>query len=273
MADQSEVSNVIAAKVAATVYPNGTASPSIANAVIKIYPGWPVPNILQQDINAGGAHISVWALPTERKIGSELGRPYRVISTGEPPIIATVSGQQVTLSGAVSLPTNVYFLIDGVGYHYPVQAGDSLTSVATAMASQIPGASNAGPVISIPDARTIIARTGGVGMASRELRRQEKDFQITVWAPSPQMRTLIGPAIDSALSEESNVSLGDFVPAYILYKRQFDTDASENYLVYRRDLIYTVNYATTQTIAAPQVIAPVMNITDTSGIPIKTILE
>jgi ribosomal protein S24E len=59
----------------------------------------------------------------------------------------------------------------------------------------------------------------------------------------------------------------------MLYKRQFDTDASENYLVYRRDLIYTVNYATTQTIAAPQVIAPVMNITDTSGNPIKTILE
>ncbi|MDF7658320.1 hypothetical protein PUG81_05010 [Erwiniaceae bacterium L1_54_6] len=273
MADSSDVSNVIAGMVAATVYPNGTSEPSISGAVIKIYPGWPVPNVLQQDINTGGVHISIWALSTERKIGSELGRPYRVLTKGEPPLIATVTDQAVTLSGSVSVPTNVYFLIDGVGYHYPVQSGDTLTSVATAMANQIPGATSSGEVISLPDAKSIIARTGGVGTAMRELRRQAKDFQITIWAPTPAARIQVAAAIDGALSEVSNISLSDGAPALMLYTRQFDTDASENYLIYRRDLIYTVNYATTQIIDAPQVIAPVMNVTDTSGNPIKTILE
>lgn len=273
MADSSDVSNTIAGMIASTVYPNGTSEPSISGSTIKIYPGWPVPNILQEDINADGAHISIWALPAERKIGSELGRPYRVVEKGEPPMIATVDGLNITLSGAASVPTNVYFLIDGVGYHYPVQTGDTLSSVATAMAIKIPGALSSGPVITLASAHSVTARTGGVGTAMRELRRQAKDFQITIWAPTPAMRVLIASVIDGMLSESSNISLGDGAPTMMLYTRQFDSDASENYLVYRRDLVYTVNYATTQSISAPQVVAPVMNVTDTSGNPIKTFLE
>lgn len=273
MADSSDVSNTIAGMIASTVYPNGTSKPSISGSIIKIYPGWPVPNVLQEDINAGGAHISIWALPSERKIGSELGRPYRVVEKGEPPMIATVDGLTITLSGSASVPTNVYFLIDGVGYHYPVQAGDTLTTVATAVANQIPHATSSGVVITLSGGASVVARTGGVGSAVRELRRQAKDFQITIWAPDPATRVLIASAIDGMLSESSNISLGDGAPSMMLYARQFDSDASENYLVYRRDLIYTVNYATTQSISAPQVVAPVMNVTDTSGNPIKTFLE
>lgn len=273
MADPSDVSNTIAGMIAARVYPNGTSSPSISGSVIKIYPGWPVPNVLQEDIKSGGVHISVWALPAERKIGSELGRPYRVVAEGDPPMTATVNGQTVTLSGAASVPTNVYFLVDGVGYHYPVQASDTLTTVATAMATQIPGASSTGSVVTLHEAHSVIARTGGVGTAVRELRRQAKDFQITVWAPTPALRVLVASAVDGMLSESSIISLGDGAPSQLLYSRQFDSDASENYLIYRRDLIYTVNFATTQSIAAPQVVAPVMNVAGTSGNPIKTFLE
>ncbi|KJV49662.1 hypothetical protein VH86_04040 [Pantoea sp. BL1] len=273
MADSSDVSNTIAGMIASTVYPNGTSSPSISGSVVKIYPGWPVPNVLQEDINASGAHISIWALPSERKIGSELGRPFRVIEKGDPPMIATVDGLNIMLSGSVSVPTNVYFLIDGTGYHYPVQSGDTLATVATAMANQIPGATSSGAVITLASGGSVVARTGGIGTAMRELRRQAKDFQITIWAPTPAMRVLIASAVDAMLSENSNISLGDGAPSMLFYTRQFDTDASENYLIYRRDLIYTVNYATTQTIAAPQIVAPVMHVTDASGNPIKTILE
>lgn len=273
MADSSDVSSTIAGMIVSTVYPNGTLSPSISGSVIKIYPGWPVPNVLQEDINASGAHISIWALPSERKIGSELGRPYRVIEKGDPPMIATVNGLKITLSGAASVPTNVYFLIDGIGYHYPVQSGDTLTTAATAMANQIPGAISSGSVITLASGSSVVARTGGVGTAVRELRRQAKDFQITIWAPTPAMRVLIASTVDAMLSENSIISLGDGAPSMLFYTRQFDTDASENYLIYRRDLIYTVNYATTKTIAAPQIVAPVMHVTDASGNPIKTLLE
>lgn len=273
MADQSDVMNLLAAKAAAVAYPNGTGVPSITGAIVKVYPGWPVPNKLQADINAGGVHISIYPLPTEKKINSTLGRPYQVTTTGAPTLFATVSGQTVTLSGAVSTPTNVYFLIDNVGYHYSVQSNDTLTTIATAMAIQIPGATSVGAVVTIPDGISIVARTGGVGTASRELRRQAKDFQITIWSPTPALRDKVASALDIALSEESNISLSDGAPSYMVYTRSFQSDASENYLVYRRDFVYTVNYATTQTIDAAQVVAPVMHITDISNNPIKTILE
>ena len=91
------------------------------------------------------------------------------------------------------------------------------------------------------------------GTAVRELRRQIKDFQITVWAPAPGLRDRIGSAIDAALSEQCHIDLGDGAPAQLLYTRQFDLDRSENWHVYRRDLIFSVNYATTRTISAPEV--------------------
>jgi len=260
MADLSDVLNVIVGMTAAIVYPHGTSAPSITSSIVKVYPGWPVPNKLQSDIASGGVHISVYPLPTERKIPTQLGRPYRVVNAGNPTTHATVNGSLVTLSGSITTPQNVYFLIDSVGYHYSVQSSDTLTTIATAMASQIPGASNAGPVISIPNAKSISARTGGIGSAARELRRQAKDFQVTIWAPTPALRDTIGGALDSALSENSALSFSDGAPAFMVYSRTLNTDASENYLVYRRDLVYTVNYATTQTISAPQVVAPVMTI-------------
>lgn len=263
MADPSEILNVIAGQAAAIAYPSGTSSASITNGPIKIYAGWPVPPVLQADINAGGVHITVYPLTTERKMTTALGRPYRQVTAGDPTILAAVSGSTVTLSGFVSTPQNVYFLIDGIGYHYSVQTGDTLTTIATAMATIIPASTNAGPVITISGAHEIIARTGGVGTAARELRRQAKDFMVTIWAPTPQLRDIVGSALDSGLSVDSNISLSDGLPSFIVYARSMYSDASENYLVYRRDLVYTVNYATSQVISAPQVVAPVLT---TNGI-------
>lgn len=283
MADESEVLNVLVGLAAAVAYPNGTASPSITGGVIKIYPGWPVPNILETDIKEGGVHVSAFPLATEKKMPTALGRPYRVINPGSPTIAASAAppdalgisfivnesvpmaadGYRVTLSGTVTTPQNVYFLVDGTGYHYSVQNGDTLTSIATAMATLIPNANNAGPVITILGAAEVIARVGGVGTAARELRRQAKDFVLTIWAPTPALRDTVSSALDSALSESSNLSLSDGLPAFMVYARSLaPSDASENYLIYRRDIVFTVNYATSQTISAPQVVAPVMTTND-----------
>jgi len=52
----------------------------------------------------------------------------------------------------------------------------------------------------------------------------------------------------------------DGAPAQLLYTRQFDSDRSENWHVYRRDLIFSVNYATTQAITAPEVTSTVVTV-------------
>lgn len=260
MADISDVMNLMVGQIAAVVYPNGTASPSIVNAAVKVYPGWPVPNVLDTDLGANGIHISVYPLTTERKLSVEMGRPYSIINPGNPTITATVSGQTVTMAGTISTPTNVYLLIDGVGYHHSVQTSDTLITIATALAAIIPNASNSGAVITLPNAIEIIARTGGIGSAARELRRQEKDFLVTIWAPTPALRESVGSALDTALSINSNISFADGQPGTMLYKQtRYDNDKTGKYLCYRLDLVYTVNYATTQIISAPQVVAPVLN--------------
>lgn len=268
MADISDVLTLLAGKVAAAVYPHGTAMPSVANADIRVYPGWPVPNVLDADLAAGCAHISLYPLSTERNSSRHIGRPWRVTRRGTSTLTATVGAESVTFGGAIdmpSMPQNVYLRVDGVGYVYAVQTGDTLPSVATAMAMLIPGASSAGPVVTLPAAHSIVARIGAVGTAMRELRRQEKQIQITIWAPRPDMRDTVARAVDSVLAESSSLVFADGSDGILRYSRTHQSDQAEKALLYRRDLIYSADYATTQTIDAPQVIAPVITVSDNSG--------
>lgn len=190
MASVDDVLRFLARRVTDTLYPEGTALPGTMNAPVKVYPGWPVPGLLQPDIDAGGVHISVWPLPTERRVNTPLGRPFRPVR---------VSGDRA-------------------------------------------------------------------GKAVRELKRQIKDFQITVWAPTPELREQAGTATDAALSAESNIDLGDSAPAQLFYVRQFDSDSAENWHVYRRDLFFSVNFATTQTITAPEVIQTVVTLNNQQAV-------
>lgn len=140
-----------------------------------------------------------------------------------------------------------------------MQSTDTLTSIATALATLIPNASNVDAVISLPQAREITARIGGVGSEARELRRQTKDYRVTVWAPTTALRDTLGSALDAALSIDSDLTLSDNLPAFMVYARSM---YSQNTQIYRRDIVFSVNYATSQTLSAPQVVAPVMSIND-----------
>lgn len=183
MASVDDVSRYLAKRVTEVVYPDGICLPGILNVPVKVYPGWPVSGVLQQDLEAGNVHVSVWALPTERRSTTPLGRPFRPVAFG--------------------------------------------------------------------------SRSG---KAVRELMRQIKDFQITVWTPTPSLREKVGTAIDTAFAEQCHIDLGDSAPAQLLYLRQFDIDSAENWHVYRRDLIFSVNFATTQMITAPEVIQTVVTL-------------
>jgi hypothetical protein len=266
MADLSDVMNYLTGTIAAAVYPNGTSQSSIAGVNIRVYPGWPLPNELEAQLKAGNVDISVYPLATERKKPTSLGRPYYIIDPGTPTITATVSGQTVTFAGTITVPQNLYLLINGVGYHHPVQSTDTLTSIATGYATAISGATSAGHVLTVPSAREIVARVGAIGSAARELKRQEKEFQICVWAPTPALRDMLGGAVDILLSETSDSVFTDQSHGIVRYCRTYQTDDKQKFnTLYRRDVVYSVEYATTQIISAPQVVAPILNITDQSG--------
>ncbi|MHA3052523.1 hypothetical protein [Acinetobacter sp. ANC 4640] len=264
MADLSDVMNQIVGMTATAVYPNGTANPSVANVGVKVYAGWPVPNVLEADLAQGKAHVSVYSLATERKTSRHIGRPWQVAQDPVTTITATISGTSATLAGTITTPQNVGLNVNKKAYIHAVQATDTPTSIATALATLIqvdhPLASSNANTVTIPDANSVSFIVGGFAKMVRELKRQEKQFQVTVWASTPTIRDQIGSAVDSALASVSDLTFADGSHGIMLYARTFQTDQMEKSMLYRRDIVYSVDYATTQTSNAAQVIAPILNI-------------
>jgi hypothetical protein len=85
-----------------------------------------------------------------------------------------------------------------------------------------------------------------VAVAKTELRRQERQIQITVWAPTPAARKAVAEPIDLALAELSFFPVeGEKVR--LIYRSSAISDASQKQRLLRRDLIYTVEYPTMKT--------------------------
>ncbi|WP_324021806.1 hypothetical protein GC090_20070 (plasmid) [Pantoea sp. JZ29] len=266
MASVGDVCLFIARRVENTIYPGGNRLPGIINAAVKIYPGWPVPGSLETDINAGGVHISVWPLPAERKINGALGRPWRILPKCEPPLQITVNDNVISVSGVSSALTHVRLKLDGKDSSFQFRPQTKAEEVVKILSGAFPHTFTVGRSLYGLNAENISAAVTTAGIAVRELHRQVKDFQVTVWAPSPALRERIGSAIDGTLSEECHIDLNDGVPAQLLYLRQFDSDKAENWHVYRRDLFFSVNFATTQSMTAPEIINAVVSL---NGQPVK----
>ncbi len=120
-----------------------------------------------------------------------------------------------------------------------MQPTDTLTTIATALAVLIAGASNVGPVITMPSTASFEVRIGSNDTVGRILRRQEKDFQITVWAGSPDVRATAALAVDNGLSALTYLSMPDGSPTVLRYKRSLISDNAQSYLVYRHDMIFS----------------------------------
>lgn len=196
-----------------------------------------------------------------------MGADFRAAHT----VVMTISGSTVALSGSISLQ-NLLINLNGVSYVYSMLLTDTLTTAAVGLAALIPGATSSGSVVTLPSVRTLFARVGGFATASMETKRQEKQFQITVWAPTPAARDACAGPIDAALSDSMNIAFADGSAGIIRYSHSNQTDQIEKAGLYRRDLIYTVDYATVQTQTVAEVIAPVMNIVNAqSGLTVITV--
>jgi hypothetical protein len=276
VADLHDIENVLVTTITQFIYPDGTGQPSIANAACKIARGWPVPAQLDSDLAAGKINITVYTLPNEQKT-TRYPQDWKTLNIPVSKLNIAVSETTITLSGTPSSPLNVAALVNGKSYVYPVQPGDSLGSISTALAALINAdtpASSSGPVIMIPAAYRLKARVGVIGTVIRELKRQKRGFQIICWCPSPSSRDVVAPAIDAGLAAIDYLSLPDGTAGRLLYERSPVVDRSEREGLYRRDLFYSVEYGTTQTQDAAQIVVEVINIsggTHPGVAPIETI--
>lgn len=277
MADVQDVLDTVAAQITGFVYPNGTGNASVTGKDINVFPGWPLPGQIDNDMPQGIADVSVYATPTERN--TTRYRPQQKVMSIAAATITLADGQgTLTVGGAMPspfTPHNVAALIGNQAFIYPVQAGDTLTSIATGLASLIaakyPGTTNSGPLITLPPGvQARAARVGTTGVVTTEWERQAQVFQFTVWAPDPATRKVIGNAIKVALSQIAFITMPDGYGARIRYQRSPISDESEKVRVYRRDLYYEIEFATTVTKQIATVVATEVEFETQDGVPILT---
>lgn len=105
----------------------------------------------------------------------------------------------------------------------------------------------------------------GAGMMVREIRRQDRVFQITVWAATPALRDVVAAAVDVTLTGTEFLTMPDGFGARIIYRNSHISDDLQKDKLYRRDFQYSVEYATTQTMAATAITQTITNITLTGN--------
>ncbi len=264
MADLSDVENALVGVVAQVFYPNGTAQSSALGAPVRIYRGWPSKPELETDLRAGAVNVSIYALNRERPVTRFQNNWRQLSGPTEPTLTLTVSGQTVTVGGTVAVPQNAAVIVNGAsGYSYALQAIDTPTSIATALASLIsaddPEASSSGPVITVPSATSLIGRVGTFGDSLRELKRQRRDIQIALWANTPLLRDQIASLLDPALAAMEFIALADGTVGRMVYVGSPHDDTVQKEILYRRNLIYSVEYGTTQTRTDAAIIVPIVD--------------
>ena len=254
MADLSDVETSLAAAIVQVIYPGGTEVPSIVGHSVKIFRGWPSPIGLNADLAANVASISIFSDPKTTRETTRYPRVWRTSLVIQPSIEVTVNGRTATLSGSGGAGQVVGLRIGSQTISIPVSATDTPVSLAAILATLVPGAISSGATVSFPQASLIEGRVVGSGSASMETRRQEQGITVSVWCSDPTSRDEIAGSLDSALSLIDWLTFSDGSTGLLRYKETLEVDTSENANLYRRDLVYTIEYPTIVTQTSSQMI-------------------
>ena len=254
MADILDIETALANLCGTVIYPNGTSQPSAAGVDCKIFAGWPNSAELANSLSLGMAEISIYSGQNLESVTTRYSRDWYDVSKTVPTITATVTGNSVTIGGAVSVDHYVTVVVDGVAYSYACALGDTLAGVASALAAQMLalGATSTGAVLSLP-ARfggLISAKSSAPGIVGRELGRQKRGMMISIWAPSPQTRSAIASLLMGMVHKNTFVQMQDGSRLWMSYRQSNESDGAENAMAYRRDIQVWAEYATTETMTA-----------------------
>ena len=247
MADIYDVQNALAALAETAIYPNGIENPSIVNADVRIFPGWPIPDTLDADLTARKVQVSIFPADIAR-VSTRFDTEWCTTAINPATLIMTIEGlNEIAISGTVSIPQACMVLMNGQAYSYGVQLNDTLNSIATNLAAIIPNATASGSVVTIntnpSNLRTSVIVTG---TSVRELAREKRMMIVTVWAPTPIVRSQIANALNVLFSSTYRVGLPDGFYGQLAYNGSREIDVLEKVKCYRRDLHFIFEYAITQ---------------------------
>lgn len=245
MATIRQVENSIATLVDSVVYPSGHLMPSITGNLVRIVIGYPISEQLDNDVAAGIAQIRVFPIGKSDKNTTRFPKIWNTVNISAPTLTSTVLNNTITIGGSVSVPQAVLVNLNGTLYGYSVILTDTTSTIASALAALIPGASAIANVITITGA--ILKLTASVvvnGQSAKEIKRQVKIFYVSIYAPTPDQRDILGDAVDVVLGNVERLDFQDTTQAIIVYKGADEIDIFEKNIIYERDLLYTVEYPT-----------------------------
>ncbi len=264
MADLSDVEQTFANTVVSSLYPEGTTKSSAIGTLCRVYRGWPNPATLNADLNAGAVNVTIDAVNDSGKTTTRYLSEW-TSDVAVPGVSATTTASSISILGNPTEGDLVGALVDGLPFAYRVQSGDTPFLVASnlnALIQTMRIAGVKGNIITIPGANSIVVRVVRDGTASLESRRQEKDLRITCWCSSPPIRDAVAAAIDSTFAELRFLTLPDQTLARVIYKATTSYDQSQNALLYRRDLVYTAEYATVSRSPQPSMLFGAVNLNE-----------
>jgi hypothetical protein len=266
VADLTDIQDALATLIESAVYPNGTTAASVINADVAIFPGWPSPEELDADLAAGKANVSIYSQPGVERNTSRFPREYQQQSAVVHTLTALVTNNIVGIGGANASNAPAQWVTVAIGdvgqekfYSYGVTPGQALAAIATGLAALIAAdvpASAAGPVITIATGKPVAARVGSTAPFWRELRRQQRGFQITLWCASPAQRTQLAKAIDPVLAATDRLALADGSGAHMVYASSHESDEAQKSAIFRRDIFYQIEFATSDTDTGFEVTGP-----------------
>ena len=275
MADQSDVEAALVTTIAAVVYPEGTAAPSIVGAQCRIFRGWPAATALTADLAAGVVNITVFPDGSSHHDFTRYIDEPKVISKNVPTLAMDVAGTTATISGAANPGQVAGILVDNIAAVHRVQTSDTPELIAATLGAYLRTKRLtivAGSSITIPNARNILGRVVADQTAQRETRRQRLGFRVTMWCPTPALRDLVSSTVDQTLSHSNWLVLPDGTSGFVRAVSSKVFDQSQNANLYRRDIIYDVEYATTISMTLPTMIFGNLNFTPADAGSVLTLL-
>ena len=254
MADQADVEQALVALLANTLYPQGSAAPSVVTIdgitiTLRIYRGMPNAPALDTDLAQRISHVTVFPSTNAIRNVTRYPRVWKAVAPVAASLLVSTSGTSASFSGSCALGQLTGIAVNGGIFPYAVQANDSPATVASNLASQIRAAgwivAYSGTTLSVPGAHSLVARVVNGAQSLMEIKRQIQEFRVTLWCPDPASRDAAARLIDNALANPNFVALADGSFAHLKFAGSMTTDGGADAALYRRDFLYTAEYPTT----------------------------
>ncbi len=220
-------------------------------AEVRVYRGWPRAASLEADLQAGRAHLSVTPGGAARDATRYLAEWRGVVPA--PTLQAAVDGEAVTFGGVAGPGQVAGLRVDGVAYACRLRDGDTPGAVAAVLAGLVRvdrPVELHGAAVTLPGGRGLLARVMADGAGGTELRRQVQPMRMSLWCPVPAVRDRLAALLDLAAAASPMLDVGGWA-CRVRAAGGVTTDEGAAAGVWRRDLVYSVEYPTVLAKALP----------------------